>query len=442
MWNASVMDDDLRPRGENILDLEAKRLRAKIRLVTGADPPESDDAITPEACGIDPNEAWRARLISRTDRNGHQSYPCRVHNLLLILDHDTPWRGRLRFDEFRQGVVDRGDEWTDAALIELKGWLERTWIDGEVKTSVVREAVEAVAARHTFHPIREWFAGLPPWDQTPRIPSFFSDYCGTPLTPYSEAVARSLFVSAVARVIRPGCKVDTMVVLEGAQGIGKSKLVQMLFGVAWHCDITEEPGGLDFYQNLRGKWVGEFSELSAMGKADQNRVKQVLTQTQDTYRASYGHYSRTYPRQFVFIGNTNKSDYLADDTGARRYLPIACTEINAEAVAPVREALWAEAIHRFLAGEKWWDIPDSEREQEARYQSDSWEDYIAPWLSTKLKVTISEVLEGALGLKIERHDRSAQTRVGSILRRLGWTAKQSTTVGDRKRYYVRNGFSS
>lgn len=432
MWNSNLVDEAPRQRGEKILDGEAQRIIAKLRLVQGkAHDPE--ETITPEECGIDPNEAWKAKLISRLGKNGEPVYLCRVHNLMLILDHDSYWAGRLRFDEFRNGIVDRGDEWTDAALIELKAWLESTWIEGEVKTSVVREAVEGVAARHSFHPVREWLAGLH-WDGTERIPTLFSDHCGAVQTPYTAAVSRSLFVSAVARALKPGCKVDTMVVFEGAQGIGKSKLVQAIFGPQWHCDITQEPGTLDFYQNLRGKWVGEFSELSAMGKADQNKVKQALTQTQDTYRASYGHYSRTYPRQFIFVGNTNKTEYLADETGARRYLPIECTEINPDAVEAVRDQLWAEAGHRFLAGETWWEIPDSEREQERRYQTDSWQEIIQPWLTGKQKVLISEVLSDALLIKAERHDRSAQTRVGNILRRLKWKPHQEPG-GDRRRFY-------
>jgi predicted P-loop ATPase len=419
---------------ENPLDVEAARLRSKLRLVTQG---PRDEDITPESCGIDPEAAWKDQLIFRISQ-GKRIYPCRAHNLMLILEHDAAWKGRLRFDEFCHGIMDRDREWTDADLIELKAWFERHWIESEVKTGVVREAVETVAQRHAFHPIREWLFSLV-WDGLERLPRFFTDFCEAPLTPYSSAVSRSLFVSAVARVLTPGSKVDTMIVLEGAQGIGKSKLVQALFGARWHCDITEEPGSLDFYQNLRGKWVGEFSELSAMGRADQNRVKQALTQTSDTYRQSYGHYSRTYPRQFVFIGNTNKCDYLADDTGARRYLPITCSEIDSEAVAAIRDQLWAEGLYRYQAGEIWWDIPDSVLEQEARYQSDSWEDYIEPWLKGKPRVLISEILEHALGLKLERHDRSAQTRVGAILRRLGWISKQATTASDRKRYYVRKG---
>lgn len=424
-----AMPDDTNP-----LDVEAEKLRRGLVLAFARQ--ERPDPITPEECGIDPDHDWKAVLLGRTDKKtGETECLCRTFNLITILENDATWKGRLRFDEFRQCIMDGDTEWADRHTIELKAWFESRWIKGEVKTGVVREAVEAVAARATYHPVRDWLTGLT-WDGEERILAFFADYCGVPISPYTCAVAHSLFVSAAARVFSPGCKVDTMVVLEGHQGIGKSKLVQALFGSRWHCDITQEPGSLDFYQNLRGKWIGEFSELSAMGKTDQNRVKQALTQTADTYRPSYGRYSVTHPRQFVFVGNTNRAEYLADETGARRYLPIECREIDAEGAAANRDQLWAEAVHRFRAGEKWWIIPDAGREQEQRYQADSWEEIIGPWLDGKTQVLISEVLADALLIKTERHDRSAQIRVGNILRRLGWLPHRAPD-GDRRRFYVR-----
>lgn len=112
MWNTSLMADDSRARGEKILDAEAQRVLAKLRLVQGK-APEHEDTITPEDCGIDPNEAWKAKLITRIGKNGEPVYLCRVHNLMLILDNDSRWTGRLRLDEFRNGILDRGDQWTD-----------------------------------------------------------------------------------------------------------------------------------------------------------------------------------------------------------------------------------------------------------------------------------------------------------------------------------------
>lgn len=422
---AAVADDD-----KSCLDRHADWLRDKLQLVIGDGPD-----ISPESCGIDPGQDWKAALICKVDkRSGEVTYPCRAHNIITILENDPTWIGRLQFDEFRQQITDRGEEFQDAKEIELKAWLEKHWIAGEVKTSVVRESVCAVANRHPVHPVREKLEALA-WDGIERLPTFFTDFCGTAFTPYSEAVSRALFVSAVARIFKPGCKVDTMTVLEGPQGIGKSRLVQTLFGSAWHCDITEAPGALDFYQNLAGKWVGEFSELAGMGKADQNRVKQAISGTHDTYRVSYGRNSRTRPRQFIFIGNTNRKEYLHDETGARRYLPVECTTIEIDAVAPLVPQLWAEAVYRFKAGEKWWDIPDAGAEQEMRYEQDAWEEKIEAWLEGRQQTTLLEVLEDCLWLKADRHGRSEQTRVGTILTRLKWHKRRST-AGDRKRFYI------
>lgn len=416
----------------NPLDVEAEKMRARLRLIV---PHDAADP-TPESCGIDPNQDWKAALIQRKDKQtGELIYPCRVHNLMLILAHDAQWKGRIKFDEFRQCVTLDGDDLRyPSGLIEIKAWLEKNWIAAEVKTATVVEAIETLAYRHQVHPVRDWLKSLP-WDQEDRLDTFFTDFCGTPQTPYAAAVGRSLFISAVARIFRPGCQVDTMVTLEGPQGSGKSSLIRALFSHAWHCEITEAPGALDFYQCMEGKWVGEFSELSAMGRTDQNRVKQALTSTHDTYRSSYGRKAQTRARQFIFIGNTNKDEYLFDETGARRYLPIACPEINVAAIQAVRDQLFAEAVYRFQQGEKWHDIPGAEAEQERRYQSDSWEDLVLPWIQNKPRVTVTEVLEIPLGIKAERHGRSEQTRVGVILRRAKWRLSRETS-GVRGRFYL------
>ena len=419
--------ESLRPTGTGIGAIFS---RAK---ANGWTPHRAERVDDPTA--TDENGAWKSDLISRIDRKtGEVFYPCRAHNLILILENSEEWKGRIRFDEFRKAVVDRDKEWKfPGDTVELKAWLEKNWISGEVKTATVNEAIEVVASRSRYHPIRDWLEGLE-WDRIERLPTFFSDFCGAKQTPYTDAVGRSLFVSAVARIMRPGCQVDTMVTLEGEQGIGKSKLVRAIFGEDWRCEITEAPGALDFYQCMAGKWVGEFSELSAMGRVDQNRVKQALTSTCDTYRSSYGHKAQTHPRQFIFIGNTNKEEYLFDETGARRYLPIECREIDSEAAGAIRDQLFAEAMVRFGADEKWYDIPGAAEEQEKRYQFDSWQDHVGKYLENRSRVTMTEIMEEALFLKIEKQDRGAQTRVGSILRRMGWRVVRENS-GNRNRYY-------
>lgn len=432
-----AMSDEDRP---NPLDVEADRLRRKLRLIVNNEE-EPDPEFCPEACGIDPAQDWKNTLIQKRDRKtGEIEYFCRAYNIIQILQHDPQWAGRIRQDDFRQCMVLDDEPIKKHTVFEIKAWLEKNWIAGEVKTSVLKEALEAVAVKARFHRVREWLNSLH-WDGTDRIATFFPDYCGTPNSPYTQGVARALFISAVARIITPGCKVDLMVILEGEQGAGKTQLILTLFSPDWHLEIMYDPGSLDFCQALRGKWCAEFGELAAMSKADENRVKQTLTQVQDTYRPSYGFGAETFKRQNIFMGTTNRSDWGRDDTGGRRYLPVLCADINIEAVAANRDQLWAEAVQLFHSAtqtrEQWWLIPGAKEEQDARYQSDSWEDYIIPFLAHRTKVTISEILSEALFIKAERHGRSEQTRVGSILRRLKWTAKQETT-GERRRFYVKS----
>lgn len=378
---------------------------------------------------------WRTELIVKPKDDGGQDVLLRLHNLLLILENTPEWRGKLALDEFANHLLYQGKEWVDAQALELKAWLEKHWIPSEVKTGLVHEAVEVIGRRHAVHPVREYLLGCR-WDGVERIPTFFSDFCGATHNRYSEAVARCLFVSAAARILDPGCKADLMIVLEGEQGCGKSRLVLALFGKAWHSEITEAPGGADFYQALRGKWCCEFGEMAAFGKADKNRIKQVLSQLQDTYRPSYGRNSRTFPRQNIFIGTTNNYTWNDDPTGARRFLPIRCGDaIEIEAVIAIRDQLWAEAVWRFRQGEQFHDIPDAVAEQDARFDQDAWEERIDYWLQTKAKVTILEVMEDCLGLKSDRQGRGEQTRIGGILRRLKWLPRRESS-GDRRRFYM------
>ena len=246
-------------------------------------------------------------------------------------------------------------------------------------------------------------------------------YYGVRDDEYTRAVGKNLLVGAVARIYDPGAKLDTMVVLEGDQGSRKSSSLQTLFGADWVAEMKATPDSRDFEASLLGLWCIEFADLEGMGRADRNRIKMQISTRSDWVRLAYRRDPARYPRQSIFVSTANDNDYLKDPTGARRFWPVRCGKIDLEALARDRDLLWAEAVHRYRAGETWWEVPEQAKdEQEARYQADSWEEIIIPWLAGRPEVTTTEVLRDCLGMENRDHSQSAQIRVGNTLKRCGW----------------------
>lgn len=440
-----------RPGGVTLGSLFAA---AKAQGYTPAGPPpeEPPEPPDPPPGGPDPpRDDWESWLI----RNGRGEVITSPANLETVLQHHEAWKELLVYDAMSYRSLKRRappypggatGEWTDADDTWTAIWMERKY-GMRFRNATVAAVVGATAQLRPFHQVVEWLEALPPWDGTERLPHFFSDFCGAPQTAYGAAVGQAFFVAAVARVYDPGCKVDTMLVLEGKQGIGKSRLILTLFEPRWHIEISYPPGSLDFYQSLRGCWCAEFGELSAFDKADITRIKQVLTQVQDTYRASYGHHSMNYPRQTIFIGSTNKREWGSDETGMRRFLPIWCNQIDINGIAAIRAQLWAEARQRYKNGEPWWDISAAAEEQEKRFDYDAWEEKVADWIEKRTAnfiqrpFSINDVYEGAIygnsARTIPPITRMDQTRLGRILTRLGWQRVRSREQGKRQYLYER-----
>lgn len=411
----------------------AHGLKAVREAILGAEEQDEDEDVD-----------WRAELIIKHKDDGSQVIPCRVHNLIQILTHAPEFKGRIQFNEFSAQVSIDGIDIDDIGPVKIKAQIEKSWIKEKVPTGDVVEAMAVVASHQPFHPIRAYLDGLS-WDGIERIPDFFSDFFGCPKDDYHVAVALSLFISAVARIFKPGAKVDTMVILESIQGTGKTKLWIALFG-EWCAEVTSSLNDKDFFSGLRGVWCADFGELDQFSKAEVTRIKQVITQTFDHYRPHYGRQHQRFPRQCIFVGGTNQDNWQTDATGARRYLPVRVKQsIDVETIAEVRDQLWAEAVVRFKRGEGWWNIPDAPAHQEASYVGDTWEEIIGKWLAEEymkpqypgeaFAYLLSTVLADALKLEPGKQTKADQTRAGNAMRRLGWTAKQETRSGRRVRMY-------
>lgn len=347
---------------------------------------------------------------------------------------DKPaWRSQPPF------VTENRREIHDQDACELAFWASDR-IGADFKSSQALEAIDVYAKRHPFHPVQEYLAGVV-WDKTPRIDMWLCDVFGVADSDYHRAVAAKFLIASVARAIRPGSQMDTMMVLMGAQGIGKTTAVrELLPEFTWYAETTESPANKDFYQALRGKWIVEIGELHSFRNADWTKIKQMLSARMDTYRASYAHFAKDYPRQCVFVGTTNDETWNRDATGARRFWPIKCLEANREYLHAQRDQLWAEAVHRFNAGEDWWTVPDCDDAQDSVYQEDVWESFLVDWINSRTQTSfnIGDIMVEALGIERGQHKRSEENRIGDILtNRMGFKKTRIMTKGVRKYVYQR-----
>ena len=239
----------------------------------------------------------------------------------------------------------------------------------------------------------------------------------------------------VARALRPGCQVDEALVFEGEQGTLKSSALRIIGG-DYFKELTARPDSKDFEQQLRGVWLGEFSELAAIKRADDiERLKQFITNRADHYRPSYGRAEIDLPRRIVFCGTTNKSDWNNDPTGARRFIPIEVATIDLEWLRQNREQLFAEAVALYKANRKWWIYPleETRARQEARDVGDPWTERVRQYLRGRREIDdLSELLEWAVGVPVHFQQRAQLTRIGTILRKLGCQRGKQRRVNGRR----------
>lgn len=193
------------------------------------------------------------------------------------------------------------------------------------------------------------------WDGVNRIDNWLSDVCDLGSGHYSTLFQQKFLIGAVARAMKPGCKMDTALILEGPQGVGKSSLFATLFGRKWFTDAPFVLGSTNSYLLLRKKWVVELAEMKVMSaKNNVLGMKGLLTQIDDSYRSPYGRLVETHPRKTIFVGSTNESQYLTDITGNRRYWPVYVSKIDLEYLTEIRQQLWGEAFERYKNKEPWW----------------------------------------------------------------------------------------
>lgn len=351
----------------------------------------------------------------------------------------------LSYDEFAMeyriaGLNGCGPELSKAAREELFLLIQReyrfkpSWDD-------FRMIVDAAARRKRFHPVRAYLDGLE-WDGIERIEEWLIAHAGAPDTPFVRAVSRIVLIAAVRRIRQPGCKFDEMLVLESPEGKNKSTAFAVLAGEDWFSD--EAPINAEtrkVIEGLRGRWIVECADLSGMTRAEIEEMKAFLSRREDAAALKYDPDTTKRKRSCIFVGTTNRTNYLISDTGNRRFWPVQIDNINIQTLAADRDQLWAEAAYWEAQGESIRLAPslyDSARaEQEARRIVDPWRDEIEMVLGEidgKLACSDAwKIIDKPRGQRTQ-HDNN---RFGAAMRDLGWERKPIKIDGNKCWGYVR-----
>ena len=384
--------------------------------------------------------AWLRKLL-RNDKGN--ALPI-LANALIALREAPVWQGAFAWNEFSSratvmrhlpGPRHRGSRDPPrtgrSRYSRVTDWLQHQGI--RVSSGTTLEAIRTVADHHRFHPVRQYLLGLR-WDRVPRIDRWLIDHLGAEDNNLNKAFGAKWLISCVARVMQPGCKLDTALILESRQGLMKSTALSTL-GSPWFTDHMPELGSKDAMEQLQGVWIIELAELSSLGRAEAGRIKAFLSARVDRFRPSYGRTAADHPRQCAFGGSINPggSGYLRDETGNRRFWCVKCAvgwpddrRVDITDLADQRDQLWAEAVHRYQQDEPWWldatAEAQAEAEAEERFENDSREYLVRNYLRGRTYTRMTELFsEPCLNIPTDRQTRATQMEVGRIMAVMKWT---------------------
>ena len=398
--------------------------------------------------GID-EETWRQHLIMKADGDGLKSNS--LQNFALLLQYERRFAGIFAWNDFAKEVyLQRRPPWdiggnpghwtvrklTDPDVTSAACWLE--YCGMSPKTNDIGKVIYRVAQANIYNPVIDRFESLE-WDGVPRLSGnkhthapqkpWLSEYMGAADTTENAAFGRKWMVGAVARAYQPGCKLDTMLVIEGPQGLKKSTALKIISDAVTPGVFTDEisdPNSKDAGLQMQGMLVIELAELDAFRRAEISQIKSWLTRAKDRFRRPYGKIVEEFPRTCIFAGTVNPIGigYLKDASGGRRFWPFEATAIDLDRITKDAPQLWAEAVAAYKDGETWWLNKDEEVYasivQEARYEEDPYAEMIDAYLIAHTAVTTLAIMDEALGIPKERRNAVAQKRVVSHLHARKW----------------------
>jgi predicted P-loop ATPase len=409
-------------------------VRGEVDTGNGREGGETEDAEAP--LPLDDDE-WENHLVRNADGSGVKSRS--IHNAMLMIQYHDLFKGIFAYNEFNHKIyMMRPPPWTpgkrkwepvvadDDDATALRGYLETVGIS--VGKDDTYSAISRVAKHNRFNPVKDRLEGLV-WDGVERLSKpycWLTRYMGAAPTDINRAFGRKFLISACARIDKPGCQVDTVLIIEGDQGSRKSSSFRALcsvFGDKYFLDNLSDPYGKDGKMMLQGKLIVELAELEAFSKSEVRQEKSFITTRVDEFRPPFGRSVMEYPRTLVIAASTNQDEYLKDPTGARRFWPVKTGEIDFDLLTQDAEQLWAEAYQAYKAGEQWWLTPEEEElalvEQAKRFKTDPWSALIEGVVRGEMTTTPNHILQA---LDVPKKERTVfnNDRVASILRMMGW----------------------
>lgn len=356
-----------RPSYKAMSQLASEDARVKGQLLDDRTAEASKDFEEPPEEAAE-EKGWREKL-KFTEKGGVAQT---IGNAVIILRHDPKLAKKLALNEMEHNIVvlaalpwskaKTPRQWVDADDAALRFYMEQIY--GLTSKDRIFDAVNVVAAENAFHPVRDYLGGCT-WDGVPRVETLLIDYLGAEDNEYTRAVTRKTMAAAVARILRPGCKFDYMLTLRGRQGLGKSALIAKLGG-RWFSDSFTTLQGKDAYEQVLGVWIMEVGELAGMRKAEAETIKLYISKQVDRFRPAYGRRTQEFPRQCIFIGTTNETQFLRDQTGNRRFwvvdTPNEPTRSLWDDLTPETVRLiWGEAMEIYKANEPLYLPPELEK---------------------------------------------------------------------------------
>lgn len=397
------------------------------------------------------NQEWAGQLQTRTSLSGDVSVISNTHNAYVILSNEGTWGFRENVLEatleFRVGEGEF-QNFDDVAATRVSNWLQRSYRCNLSKNQVF-EQVQAIARNNQYDPLKHFLLSCR-WDNKPRLDSFLTEYMGCEEGPLLAVYSRKWLIALVARALQPGCKMDDILTLQGAQGLGKSTAFRLL-AEPWFSDSKIVIGDKDSYSLAASSWVHEVAELASLKRADLETMKNFFSSPEDFYRPPWARTHVKRQRRCVFVATTNEDEFLRDETGNRRWWVVRCTKpIQFDKIARDREAILAEAVKAYYSGEQWFLTPEQRQIQEQDLQDHhmggsaetvGYEQELLNWWkslgsSAPLAMSAEDVVSKAWNVSIgdAQHDRLIY-KAGRVLKRLKFVRTRLTRE-DGSRYWA------